>query len=95
MRSIYHRQSQFVIAGKGNPIDESKLQMEAGLEFAAPVVGLLSGAAKAAARTEALVVRHSYMARVGVSHGRQNRRAMFFSICVSEPDYAYIRRRSW
>jgi hypothetical protein len=29
----------------------------------------------------------------GASHPRQNRGAMFFSICVSEPDYAYILRR--
>ncbi len=37
--------------------------------------------------------RHSYMVRVGALHRRQNRRAMFFSIYVSEPDYAYILRR--
>ena len=49
---------------------------------------LLIRSDKAAARTESLVAGHSYMARVGVAQDI-NRGAMFFSICVSEPDYAY------
>ena len=66
-----------------------------GLELAAPYLwpGFLSEVDKAATRAEALVPRHSYMARVGHRTGRQNRVAMFCSICVSKPDYVYLLRR--
>ena len=68
-----------------------------GFELVVPCYrpGFLSGVDKAAATTGALWGRHSYMARDGASHRRQNRGAMFCSICVSEPDYAYILRRCW
>jgi predicted NodU family carbamoyl transferase len=81
-----------------HPSYESKLQMEAGrLGISSAVLkpDFLSGVDKAAARTGGLVAGHSYMARVGASDRRQNHRAMFFSISVSEPDYAYILRRCW
>src|SRR5438034_1813130 len=64
----YRHQSQLVIAGKDNSSYESKLRMEAGrLELAAPYLwpDFLSGVDKAATRAEALVPRHSYMARMG------------------------------
>src|SRR5438046_5454405 len=66
-----------------------------GFELAAPCYrpGFLSGVDKAAARTGALLAgRHSYMARMGRRHETKSRRDVF-SICVSEPDYAYILRR--
>jgi hypothetical protein len=67
-----------------------------GLELAAPYLwpGFLSEVDKAATRAEALVPRHSF-GESGASHRKQKHRAMFCSICVSEPDYAYILRRCW
>jgi hypothetical protein len=92
----YRCQSQFVIAGKGSPAMKARSRQKlVGSQFVAPCYrpGFLSGVDKAAAGTE-LVARHSYVARVGASYSRQ-KAVMFFSICVSEPDYAYILRRFW
>src|SRR5437773_1604860 len=67
-----------------------------GFELAAPCYrpGFLSGVDKAAARTGALW-GDIFTWQKWASHRRQNRGAMFFSICVTEPDYAYILRRCW
>ncbi len=65
-----------------------------GLELAAPYLwpDFLSGVDKAATRAEALVHDILTWREWGFAHETQ-RRAMFCSICVSEPDYPYILRR--
>src|SRR5881392_1621885 len=67
-----------------------------GFELVVPCYrpGFLSGVDKAAATTGALW-GDIFTWQKWASHRRQNRGAMFFSICVTEPDYAYILRRCW
>src|SRR5947199_1846075 len=67
-----------------------------GFELAAPCYrpGFLSGVDKAAARTGALWDDILTWQEWGIAPETKSR-PMFFSICVSEPDYAYILRRCW
>ena len=88
----------FVIAGKGNSSYESKLQMEAGrlgISSAVSMAWLLIRSGQSSYKGRSPRATTFLHGESGASHRKQKRRAMFCSICVSEPDYAYILRRCW
>src|SRR5205814_2566312 len=84
------------LANATRAINASSRRSLVGFELAAPCYrpGFLSGVDKAAARTGALWDDILTWQEWGIAPETKSR-PMFFSICVSEPDYAYILRRCW